>query len=126
MRSSAPLDALVEALGRSVFALHVGREGRRYAAHLETTITSADPNRLIRRFAALVDRLPPRPRRLWDRADLREFNVGIQAAAAPASFALRLHPATVRAAARVNAAIGVTVYGAPIPATRSHRRSPSR
>jgi hypothetical protein len=111
IRSVSPLDSLVKALGPSVFALYVGREGRRHVAHLETAIHSANPDRLIRRFVALIKRLPRAERRLWDRAHLREFNVGIQAAACPASYELHLNPATVRAAASVNAAIGVTVYG---------------
>jgi hypothetical protein len=111
IRSVSSLDSLVKALGPSVFALYVGRDGRRHVAHLETAIQSANPDRLIRRFVALVRRLPRAERRVWDRAQLREFNVGIQAAGWPASYELRLDPATVRAAASVNAAIGVTVYG---------------
>jgi hypothetical protein len=110
IRSISPLDSLVKALGPSVLALYVGQERRRHVAHLETAIQSANPDRLIRRFVALVRRLPRPERRLWDRAHLREFNVGIQAAAYPASYELHLDPATVRAAASVNAAIGVTVY----------------
>ena len=112
IRSVSALDSLVTALGRSVFALHVGPDGRRHVAHLETAIQSANPNRLIRRFVALVRRLPRAERLVWDRARLREFNIGIQAGAGPTSYELRLDPETVRAAASVNAAIGVTIYGA--------------
>ena len=111
IRSHGPLDALVKALGATVFALYVGQEGRYHVAHLETARYSRDPDRLIRRFVALVKRLPHAERRLWDRAHLREFNVGIQAATGPASYELHLEPATVRDAASVNAGIGITVYG---------------
>ena len=117
IRSVSPLDSLVNALGPSVFALYVGRERRRYVAHLETAIHSPNPDRLIRHMVGLVRRLPRTQRRVWNRAELREFNIGIQAAAWPTRYEWRLDPATVRAAASVHAAIGVTVYGHAIPAT---------
>jgi hypothetical protein len=109
IHSRTPLEPLVKALGRSILVLHVGRDERRYIAHLETGVTgSAD--RAIRRFAALIRKLPRAERRIWNRAQLREFNIGIQSAVTPPSYALQLDPATVRAAASVNAGIGVTVY----------------
>jgi hypothetical protein len=119
IRSISPLDSLVKALGPAVVALYVGQEGRRHVAHIETAIHSTNPDRLIRRFVALIRRLPRAERRLWDRAHLREFNVGIQAAAYPASYELRLDPATVRAAASVNAGVGITVYGSAMTARPS-------
>lgn len=110
--SRSPLDALVKALGRQVYSLYAGRDGRRHVAHLELDIQSQDPDRLITRFVKLVKRLPPAERRLWDSAHRREFNIGIQAALGPASYELHLDPATLKAAADVHATIGVTVYGA--------------
>ena len=103
-----------KALGTAVFALYVGREGQRSVAHVEMAHQSPDPDRLIRGFVALVKRLPRTERRLWDRADRREFNVGIQAATAPPSYELHLKPATVRDAASVNAGIGITVYASAL------------
>ncbi len=111
--SASSLQSLVKALGRSVFALYVGQERRQHVAHLETAFSSDDPNRIIRRFCALLDRLPRTERRLWDHARARQFNVGIQAAAAPASYEMHLSPSTVRAAASVNAGVSFTVY-APV------------
>jgi hypothetical protein len=108
--SRTPLEPLVKALGRRVFALHVGREGRGYVAHLEMVRQSKDPERLIRHFVALVRGLPPAKRRLWDSARRREFNIGIQSG--PTNYELHLDSATVQAAAAVKAAVGVTVYGA--------------
>lgn len=123
IRSHAPLDTLVKALGRTVFVLYVGREGRHFVAHLETTKPSSDPDRLIHRFVVLVKRLPPAERRLWDQADHREFNVGIQASTAPASYELHLEPSTVGDVASVNAGIGVTVYASALADLAS--RAPS-
>jgi hypothetical protein len=109
--SRSPLDSLVQAFGRHVVTLYVGRQGRRHAAHLEMATYSQNPDRLIRRFADLVQRLSPANRRLWDAAQVREFNIGIQAASGPA-YELHLNPKTVKAASAINATIGITVYGA--------------
>ena len=110
--SKSPLDSLVKALGRRVFALYVGRRGRRYVAHVEVAAAgSFSADRLIQILVGLVERLPRSQRSVWDSASRREFNIGIQSASEPTSYELHLDPSTVRAAARVNATIGVTVYG---------------
>jgi hypothetical protein len=110
--SQTSLDSLVKAFGKNVIVLFAGKEGRRYGAHLELSMQSDNADQLLRRFVMLVDRLPRSARRLWSQARIREFNVGIQAASKPHSFVLGLQPDTLAAAARVNARIGVTVYGA--------------
>jgi hypothetical protein len=112
--SATPLDDLVRAFGRRVFVLHAGREGRRYAAHLELAREggSRGADALIRSFVALVRRLPPKARARWNRAQRRDFNVGIQAASKPYSYELPLEVSTVRATASVDARVVFTVYGA--------------
>jgi len=110
--SSSPLDPLVNAFGRNVLVLYAGKEGRRYGAHLELAIPVPDVDRVIRRFVRLVERLPPNARTLWNRARIREFNIGVQAAATPLRYDLQLASETVLAIARVHARLGVTVYGA--------------
>ena len=62
-------------------------------------------------LVALVRGLPPKGRALWNRAQRRDFNVGIQAASQPYSYELPLEVSTVRAAAAVNARIVFTIYG---------------
>ena len=112
--SRTRLDDLVEAMTPAAFALFVGKEGAQYTAHLELATVSSDPNRLIRRFVGLIEKLPPKERRTWNRARQREFNLGIQAAAHPHRYGIALAPQTIRAAQSVNASIGFTVY-APMP-----------
>jgi hypothetical protein len=108
--SRAPLDDLVTAFGRKVVVLYVGKEGRQYGAHLEVGVPPADADRTIRRFVTLVDSLPRSPRKIWDSARVRQFNVGIQAGASPPAYELRLQPATVEAVAGIGARIAVTIY----------------
>jgi hypothetical protein len=112
--SRSPLERLVAGFGRRVVALHVGKEGRRYAARLELARDdpARGPDQLIRDFVNLIRRLPPKARTSWNRAQRRDFNIGIQAAGKPFSYAAPLDSSTVRAVAAVNARIVVTVYGA--------------
>src|SRR5262245_47215933 len=90
------LRPLVDALGRRVVVLFVGKEGRRYGAHLELSAALKDPNRILSRFVEHVHDLPRPARALWNGASVRAFNVGIQAATQPHSFELQLEPETLR------------------------------
>ena len=112
--SRSPLDSLVAAFGRRVLVLHVGKERRRYGAHLELASSGsrASADQIINRFVDLVRRLPRSARTLWNRAQIREFNVGIQAGARPYSYDMLLEPKTLNGMASVNARLGFTVYGA--------------
>jgi hypothetical protein len=109
----SPLDVLTDAFGTRVCVLHVGREGRYFSAHVELATLPRDPDRLIRRFVALVRDLPRAARRLWNQARVREFNLGLQAGTNPYSYGLRLEPETLRAMASVDARFGLTVYAPP-------------
>ena len=121
--SKTPLDRIAAAFGEKVFVLHVGRWARRYSAHFELAGYSRNPqaDRLISRFVDLVKQLPRSERRLWDRADAREFNIGIEASERSTSFELRLRPETLSAVASVDGRIVVTVY-APERVLRSAGR----
>jgi hypothetical protein len=125
--SKVPLDPIVDAFGKKVFVLHAGKWGRRYSAHFELTDSGRGQqgDQLIRRFVELVKRLPRRARRLWNEADRREFNIGIEAAVRSQIFELRLQPRTLEAVARVGGRIVVTVY-APERVLRRARGRPRR
>jgi hypothetical protein len=109
--SKSPLEPLVKAFGRKVLILRVGKERREYSAHLELASQSDNPDLVLRKFVRLVEALPRPARAIWNRARVREFNIGIQSAPKPYSFELTLKDATVRAVAGVNGRIGMTVYG---------------
>ena len=126
--SKAPLDPLVDAFGKKMFVLYVGKEGRRYGAHLEISGSGyrADADRLIRRFVAMIKALPRPARKLWNSAQSREFNIGVQGALSPRAFELRLQPETLDAAASVNGRIVVTVYAAELPQPKAMRTRTAR
>ena len=110
--SRTPLDPLVQAFGRKIDVLHVGPRGRRYGAHVEVAGSGSRGNAdsLMRRLVTLVEALPRNARRLWDTAQSREFNVGIEAAATSRMFELRLEPETLMAVAGVAGRIVISVY----------------
>ena len=121
--SRSRLEPLVEALGDDVIVLHAGPEGRMHGAHVELSKGSCGKNAdsVIRGLVALVKTLPKGPRRLWNTANSREFNIGIQAAFKPRRFELRLQPETLKAAASINGRIVVTVYAAELPKAKGMR-----
>jgi hypothetical protein len=111
--SRAPLEGLVEALGTKVVVLRVGEENGRHGAHLEHAESGSDGDvdRAIRRLVRVIDQLPPAIRSVWNRAQRREFNVGIQSGMKPHACEFRVEPETLEAIARINARLALTVYG---------------
>lgn len=75
------------------------------------------PDTIIRAMARLLDRMPRSARALWNRAQVRRFNVGIQAAFQPLIFQVPVRPETIQAVARLGAEVVITVYGAEQPGT---------
>jgi hypothetical protein len=68
-----PLDDLVEAMGKRVFVLHIGKRGRKYEAHVELASShmGMPADRTIMNLVSIVKKLPPRYRRIWDSAKAR-------------------------------------------------------
>ena len=104
------LRPLVAALGKSVYPLHVGREGRLWSAHLELSEAPRDADAAIRKFSALILLLPKKPREFWDSAETRNFNIGIQAGSKGKAREFKLSPRAMREASSVTARVVVTVY----------------
>lgn len=114
---------------RGVHELYTGRFGGLARAHYEVHVgarVTADTT--ARALVRMVTRLSPKARRCWDRARVRDFNIGIQAGAAAKPLAMTLEPATVAAIASLGGRVVVTVYPPEtrIRASRKRaRRSPS-
>ena len=113
--SRKPLEPLVLAFGRRVSPHYVGREGRRYGAHLALAAYPERADRAILAFVSLVRRLPASGRRVWDAALTRDFNIGLDAGFRPQSYELALDPKVVEAVADVRGRIIFTVYAAEMP-----------
>ena len=123
VRSRSPLEPLASAFGQAVCVLHVGREGKLHGAHFEVADShDKDADAILREFVALIRKLPPRARKLWKDARSRDFNIGIQSAAAPLFHELHLGAKTLQAVARVGGAIVITTYAPVVEAARSTSR----
>ena len=126
--SRSDLEPLVTALGERVDVLYVGRQRRTCAAHLELPFGFKPYNAdaMIRRFAALIDSLPKAQRKLWDAAETREFDIGVQAAMQPFCYEMLLSAEAVDAVARLNARIRFTVYAPEVPRKIARKKRPSK
>jgi len=121
------LQPLVNALGKKVYELHVGRVRRTYYAHLELDGRGpASPDAAIRRFAALIRALPKAERKRWNDAKMRDFNIGVQSGLEPFSQVFTLEATTVAAAAELNARILFTVYAPELRQPPRKRAGPGQ
>jgi hypothetical protein len=109
--SKDDLAPLVHAMGRRVHDLYVERERRGFFARLELAAHPRTPDDGIRRFAALVAKLPAHARRLWDEARSRELDIGVASGEEPWITKLTLSPATLQLASDLDARVVFTVYG---------------
>lgn len=114
--SRSPLDALVAAFGRAVFVHYVGPEDKRYGAHLSVAGGGDDADVLTRKLIRLVMKLPRGARKLWDQAQAREFNVGVQGGVKPHCYEIRIKPETLELVARLRGRMVVTIYAAEVQA----------
>jgi len=109
------LQPLVRAFGRKVIALYVGPDRRRYCAHLELARFSKSADSTIRAFCGLLKSLPSAEQDLWNAAEGRDFNIGVQAGTHPHSSEFALAAETLKAAHELGARIVLTVYAPEEP-----------
>lgn len=70
-------------------------------------------NDTILKLCAMIQSLPPEVKKDWDKAAYREFYAGYYVGDTPNCLSEHLDPATIKAAAEVNAGIGYALYPAP-------------
>ena len=120
------LQPLVDALADRVFVLHVGRIKGRHFAGLELAAMTKTADRTIRRLAAIVKSLPRSARGLWNRAQSRDLNIGIQAGCNRDAFRCVVGREAMRAATDIGASIVITVYGSAVGDHTTRNRRPTR
>ena len=111
--SREDLASLVAAFRPRLFALHVGRSGKKHWARLELRTDPRSPDAAIRRLVQAVQSLPRQQQACWKRATTRDFNIGIQAAEEPHNTEFAVTAATVGMVGKVGGRIVIAVYGAP-------------
>lgn len=128
IRSKSDLGPLLAALGEQVCASCNKLGPRTYWVHGDLSSAPESADAAIRSLSSLINELPPTPRKLWDKATTREFDIGVEAAMQPFCYEMVLSAEAVDAAAKLNARIRFTVYapqspkkivrGKPAPARR--------
>ena len=126
VRSRARLEALVAPLGERASVHYVGRYKNTYWAHFAAGMPkTADDG--VRAIVTMIERLPAGPRRLWDRAVSRVFDIGVQGGVTPTRGEYLLSESSVADIMRVRGSLEMTVYAAKPPATsRSKGSRPTR
>ncbi len=122
--SKYDLQPLVKALGRKVIVLYVGRERKKYSAHLEVAKNVRTADSAIWAFCGLIEGLPKPRRALWNTANVRSFSIGIQAGMQPNSCDFVVRPKTLQAASLLGAQIILTVYALKIDSSARGVKSP--
>jgi hypothetical protein len=107
-----PLGPLARAMEEcGALTLHSGRWWRGgFRASFEVAAVTTGPNVTITALAHVVERLPVRARRLFDRATRRELSIGVEAGEGPHAYELLLSTASLAAARRLRARVSVTIY----------------
>ena len=110
--SSQDLRPLVNAFGKKVIEMWVGKVRTTYEAHLELGWRKKQtPTSIILVFCSLIESLKPSKRQLWDAAKTKSFDIGIHAPPRNHHYWSAVSPEAVRAAADMGAQIAFTIYG---------------
>src|SRR5437764_1413692 len=84
--------------------------------------THWSPDAAIQAFASLIYELPPGAKHLWDEANLRVFDIGIQGGVRPRAFQFSLRPETLAAVSRLKANVALTVYAVDVAYLQRQQR----
>ncbi len=110
---SGPLDALAEAMGRSICVLYSGPTKRKkHLLVLESSRQPCTPDSGARALCSVIERLSGQARRLWNAAERKEFNVGYDFHAGIQWLIVTIEPATLKRIAALGATLVFTCYPA--------------
>lgn len=105
------LKELLEALGPAVTDL--GRESEDFASVEVNTAKSLTIDETILAFYNIIQALPPRARAIWESAESRCFDIGIQGGDHPHQTRYLLSQESMARIASLKADIAITVYAPP-------------
>ena len=109
IRSKTSLELLVEEMGKRVIVLHCGPVRGGWLAILEKARPGKGPDAVIRALCALVERLSPASKRLWQAAR-KEFDAGYAAQSSADRSHFTVGPETVKRVAKLGGVLSVTSY----------------
>jgi hypothetical protein len=102
---------LIDELRGRLFELYVGRVRSLYRAHYELIGCAAPTaDATINALAGTIERLKPAARRAWNRASMREFNIGVELGGGVPSIEHAIRAATLRRVVSLGGTIAFTAY----------------
>jgi hypothetical protein len=111
IESASKLDSLVTAMGKRVLVLHSGPGStKRHLLALEILRDQKGADATIHALCAVVEGMPPAPRRAWNAAARKEFDVGYQLRPSERLLRCTLRRDTLERMARLGATLAITCY----------------
>ncbi len=110
IESHESLQSIADSFGQDVTVLGCGNWGNHFHAAFEAEGTGSDPDSIINFFCMLVESLDETGRTVWDRAFLKEFNIGYESGLEPRSFESSLRSQTISKIHAIGASIKITIY----------------
>jgi len=117
------LAPLIAELSPRLLELHRGKIGALHRVHYETGQCGADADSTIRALVDAVQQLTPAGRRIWDRAKLRDFNIGVRGGLEPGYLEIAVATTTLARVVALGGRVVVTVYPACPASSPRGRRS---
>lgn len=113
--STVDLTALAAGLEeRGMSIHHVGQHDGSWRAHLDMNQCYETPELTISAMLDVIEKLPEPLKAVWDRCDLREFNMGYDCGDRPRPFEQTLSSELLGRVAAIGAGLGLTLYP-PMP-----------
>src|SRR6185503_6347582 len=104
------LAPLIAELSPRLFELHRGKIGALNHVHYEIIACVTDADSTMQALIDAVRQLTPASRRIWDRAELRDFNIGIQGGHEPGHLEIAVATTTLAEVVALGGRVVVTVY----------------
>jgi hypothetical protein len=115
VKSVAEPEPLIKALGWPVLCQRVGKVGRAHWVRFMLSRQPASPADAILGFAKLVTKLPDDHRAIWEKAQSKEFDIGIESGFEPFSAEWVLERRVIEVIAELGARLRITVYAPDVP-----------
>jgi hypothetical protein len=107
-QNNSDLEFLLSAIQKTCFVLNPGEAK---FAILELRVEGVSLDEVLNMFCSAIESLEAVQRGVWDRLELRSFNIGIQAGSEPYQVPFSMNESTMRRLAQISASIIMTVYG---------------
>jgi hypothetical protein len=110
LESGDDLGPIVEAFGEDVHALRHDRVEGVARASFEVSRVTGDADETVRIFCALVERLSPKVRALWDGCRSRVVDIAFESGDTPRSYSNVLPADTIGRLAALGIGVTITIY----------------